>query len=241
MKLSTKWIAYTMMIAAGATYAPTAAAAALQLNFDVVVDDEEEGFDCDIEPVDTFFCLPGIEVGDRTTITFEVDTLSKTRPSDEYFDWWGREPTPWDSYAVWSTTIQTHAGPYVPHYGIGGEGWGLPLFELVDGPTDIFSIYSPTSHDSESAGGTWIELHDSTGDAIHAEDLLSQATFENWILNRFDPRLFDSGSWSLTTYDGGGGAWGRVDVPEPSTFALLFFAMLGGVACTMRRRSLSSG
>jgi hypothetical protein len=214
-----------------------AEAAVVEFNFDVFVDHEGDPdiTDCTLEPVDDFYCIPNIQVGDRVGLTFAVDTATRVEPPAAYYESFGVDPFIWGTFGVWSTTIQTGAGPYTPHLGQGREYDGLPIFSVVDGPTDIFEIYAPTAYDGEPGGGTRITLSDATGSAIDASDLASAAAFENWVLHRFDASLFDVGHWDLSTYDGGAGAGGRIDVsatevPEPSMLALMLAAVLGLLA-----------
>jgi hypothetical protein len=223
-----------------------AEAAIVEFNLNVFVDYEGDPDvdECLSEPVDTFYCIPDIAVGDRVGLTFAVDTASRVEPPEGYYEWWGAEPFVWGTFGLWSTTIQTAGGPFTPHFGLGREGNGLPIFSVEDGAVDIFRIYSPTTHDSESGGGTSITLRDSTGTAISAADLASAAAFEYWAVNTFSASLFDSGSWYLSTFDGGGGAGGSIDVttevPEPSTIVLLL-AGLAMVACFRRPKARARG
>ena len=218
-------------------------AAIVEFNMSLFVDYEgDDGLsDCTVEPVDDFYCIPNIAVGERRDLTFSVDTATRLADSDAYYESWGRDPFVWGTFGIWSTTIETSTGPYVPHSGTGTDGDGKPIFYVVDGAVDIFWIYSPTNFDWEGGGSTNIRFSDSTGTAISAADLASAAAFENWVVTRFDASLFDSGVWDLSTYDGGAGAGGRIDlsaptaVPEPSTLALMLAAMLGLVAFSRRQ------
>lgn len=86
------------------------------------------------------------------------------------------------------------------------------------------SIYA-YDHDA-LAGEAWIQLGDSTGIAFAGLDLGTNAAVDHWLVNTFDFALFDSGSWWVETYDGGGGAAGRFLVPVPASVTLLGFGLL---------------
>lgn len=230
----------TLLLSSALSIAPAAHTATLQFDFDVFVDAEELEFGCGVEPVDDFYCIPNVQGGDRSRLTISLDTLSRVSSLPEEAGWWPPDEMPsGGAYAIWNSTLETRTGPYRTHEGVGGVWDGFLTIDIRDGDEDLFIIYGPSDLDSEWAGAVGVRLSDSTGTAISALDLSSEAAVSNWLLNRFSASLFDSGTWYTSTYDGGGGAWGRVSVPEPSMGFVLLASLLGFTLVSRARRRSS--
>lgn len=187
---------------------------------------EAIAFECE-ESSEPFFCFGAIRaVGDRSAFRLFVDVGT-------------RLAQPWGSQH--SHSIQSdHVFAKWRLDGSDGE-YASPLFsgtsdELIhiensyvsmnfsQGKIHGMSIYA-YGHDA-LAGDASIQLNDSEGTAFAALDLRTNETVDDWLANHFDLALFDSGSWWVSTFDGGGGASGHFSVPLPSSMVLLGVGLL---------------
>ena len=180
-------------------------------------------------------CFAGLQaVGDRGVLRFFVDVGTRITDHDAYDALAGVHPSyePDQQFGEWQVNGVDAAFQGSPFAGTNYEplllgGTTLLAFAGINfslGSTHGLSI---TAISQDNLDGTaTISLSDSSGTAFAGLDLFTDAAVDNWLVNHFSLTLFDSGTWWVETFDGGGGASGRFTVPGPPSVALLGIGLL---------------
>ncbi len=160
-----------------------------------------------------FFVDTGTRITDRDAFGFDAEFPPDYAP-DHVFGEWQINGTGADFRGL------PFSGPTFQPSIFGGILTEFAAISFLMGSTHGMSIEA-ISHD-QLGGLARFNLLDSSGTAFAGVDLSTNDSVDDWLVNHFTLSLFDSGTWMVATFDGGGGGSGRfATVPQPSSLALL--------------------